>query len=69
MGGWIGSWVCPWVGGEVVVFFPPLYRPRAGIVQRTARFTIITFKVNNSQQEPSSCQAVSLTLFPPTQML
>ena len=37
LGGWIGSWVRPWIRGLFcfVLFFPPLYRPRAGIVRRT----------------------------------
>ena len=49
--GWMGAWVDRFVGvsigwwGRVVFFFPPLYRPRAGIVRRTASIIIIMFKV------------------------
>ena len=51
--GWIGSCVCAWVGvgRGGCLSFPPFYRPRAGIVRRTASFIIIMSKVNNSSQQ------------------
>ena len=58
MGGWVDRFVGVSIvgrGGDVF-FLPPLYRPRAGIVGRTASFIIIMLKVNSSsQQELLSC--------------
>ena len=35
VGGWIGSWVCPWVRLLFCTqFFPRLHRPRPGIARR-----------------------------------